>query len=610
MKKNFLFILIGFLLFVSCIRQEDIPREHTSFNNGWTFHLGDVEGAEGLSYDDSDWRKLNLPHDWAVEGDFSKDNPSGTGGGALPGGIGWYRKSFVVNEAYAGKKVFIDFDGVYMNSEVFVNGISLGKRPYGYISFRYDMTPYLKIGEENVLAVRVDNQEQPNSRWYSGCGIYRNVWLTLTHPVHVDLWGTYVTTPQVSDEEAIVSVQTSIKNEGTADAEVKVISALLDAEGNRVGETASVLPVSKDSVCTYQQSIQVASPILWSVDNPYLYTLKTEVWADDKLVDTYETRTGIRSFEFSAEKGFILNGKQVKINGVCMHHDLGCLGAAVNRRAIERQLEILKGMGCNGIRCSHNPPAPELLQLCDEMGFIVMDETFDMWRKRKTTYDYSRYFNEWHERDLTDLMLRDRNHPSIFMWSIGNEVLEQWSDANADTLSLEEANMILNFGHSAEMLATAGSEMSVNSLLTKKLAEMTRKLDPTRPVTAGCNEPNPYNHLFASGALDIIGFNYHDDWFMGVPTNFPGMPFIVTESVSGLMTRGYYRMPSDEPVVCPERWDRPYYDPSFSCSSYDNCRVPWGNHHEGTLKLVQNNDFISGQYIWTGFDYIGEPTPY
>ena len=610
MKKYFLFILIGFLLFVSCIRQEDIPREHTSFNNGWTFHLGDVEGAEGLSYDDSDWRKLNLPHDWAVEGNFSKDNPSGTGGGALPGGIGWYRKSFVVDEAYAGKKVFIDFDGVYMNSEVFVNGISLGKRPYGYISFRYDMTPYLKMGEENVLTVRVDNQEQPNSRWYSGCGIYRNVWLTLTNPVHVDLWGTYVTTPQVSDEEAVVSVHTSIKNEGTADAEVKVISALLDAEGNQVGETASVLPVSKDSIATYQQSIQVASPILWSVDNPYLYTLKTEVWTDDKLVDTYETKTGIRSFEFSAEKGFILNGKQVKINGVCMHHDLGCLGAAVNRRAIERQLEILKGMGCNGIRCSHNPPAPELLQLCDEMGFIVMDETFDMWRKRKTTYDYSRYFNEWHERDLTDLMLRDRNHPSIFMWSIGNEVLEQWSDANADTLSLEEANMILNFGHSAEMLATAGSEMSVNSLLTKKLAEMTRKLDPTRPVTAGCNEPNPYNHLFASGALDIIGFNYHDDWFMGVPTNFPGMPFIVTESVSGLMTRGYYRMPSDEPVVCPERWDRPYYDPSFSCSSYDNCRVPWGNHHEGTLKLVQNNDFISGQYIWTGFDYIGEPTPY
>ena len=612
MKKNLLLIFLSVIIgMTSCSpSQNDNTRQRTSFNDNWRFSLGDVEGTSVFTFDDNDWRQLNLPHDWAIEGDFSKDNPSGIGGGALPGGIGWYRKTFVADEAYAGKKVFIDFDGVYMNSEVFINGHSLGKRPYGYISFRYDLTPYLKIGEENVIAVRVDNQEQPNSRWYSGCGIYRNVWLTVTNPIHVDLWGTYVTTPQVSDKEATVSVCTSVKNEGTALAEVKVISSLLDAEGNRVGETTSVLPISKDSVGTYQQTVKVVSPILWSVNNPYLYTLETEVWADDKLVDTYETTTGIRSFEFSADKGFVLNGEQVKIKGVCMHHDLGCLGAAVNTRAIERQLEILREMGCNGIRCSHNPPAPELLQLCDEMGFIVMDETFDMWRKKKTRYDYSLYFNEWHERDLTDLMLRDRNHPSIFMWSIGNEVLEQWSDANADTLSLEEANMILNFGHSAEMLAKEGSEMSVNSLLTKKLADMTRTLDPTRPVTAGCNEPNPYNHLFASGALDIIGFNYHDDWFMGVPKNFPGKPFIVTESVSSLMTRGYYKMPSDKPILCPERWDKPYYDPSFSCSSYDHCRAPWGSHHENTLRLVSENDFISGQYIWTGFDYIGEPTPY
>ena len=612
MKKNLLLIFLSVIIgMTSCSpSQNDNTRQRTSFNDNWRFSLGDVEGASVFTFDDNDWRQLNLPHDWAIEGEFSKDNPSGTGGGALPGGIGWYRKTFVADEAYAGKKVFIDFDGVYMNSEVFINGHSLGKRPYGYISFRYDLTPYLKIGEENVIAVRVDNQEQPNSRWYSGCGIYRNVWLTVTNPIHVDLWGTYVTTPQVSDKEATVSVCTSVKNERTALAEVKVISSLLDAEGNRVGETTSVLPISKDSVGTYQQTVKVISPILWSVNNPYLYTLETEVWADDKLVDTYETTTGIRSFEFSADKGFVLNGEQVKIKGVCMHHDLGCLGAAVNTRAIERQLEILREMGCNGIRCSHNPPAPELLQLCDEMGFIVMDETFDMWRKKKTRYDYSLYFNEWHERDLTDLMLRDRNHPSIFMWSIGNEVLEQWSDANADTLSLEEANMILNFGHSAEMLAKEGSEMSVNSLLTKKLADMTRTLDPTRPVTAGCNEPNPYNHLFASGALDIIGFNYHDDWFMGVPKNFPGKPFIVTESVSSLMTRGYYKMPSDKPILCPERWNKPYYDPSFSCSSYDHCRAPWGSHHENTLRLVSENDFISGQYIWTGFDYIGEPTPY
>ena len=611
MKNRFLFILLScFVTFISCTQQETHTRKHLSFNNDWTFQLGDVEGAEAMNFDDSQWRQLNLPHDWAVEGDFSPNHPSGTGGGALPGGIGWYRKTFVADASYEGKKVFIDFDGVYMNSEVFINGVSLGKRPYGYISFRYDMTPYINIGKENVVAVRVDNQEQPNSRWYSGCGIYRNVWLTVTNPVHVDLWGTYVTTPEVSEAEATVSVCTTVKNEGTTDAQVELLSSLLDAEGRQVGEASSVLPVQKDCVAVYEQTLKVTSPVLWSIEKPYLYTVKTEVFVDGEKVDEYETVTGIRAFSFDAEKGFILNGKQVKINGVCMHHDLGCLGAAVNTRAIERQLEILKEMGCNGIRCSHNPPAPELLQLCDKMGFIVMDETFDMWRKRKTTYDYSRYFNEWHERDLTDLMLRDRNHPSIFMWSIGNEVLEQWSDANADTLSLEEANMILNFGHSPEMLAKAGESMSVNSLLTKKLADMTRALDPTRPITSGCNEPNPYNHLFASGALDIIGFNYHDAWFMGVPQNFPGKPFIVTESVSGLMTRGYYKMPSDQPVVCPERWDRPYYDPSFSCSSYDNCRVPWGNHHEGTLKLVQNNDFISGQFIWTGFDYIGEPTPY
>ena len=267
-------------------------------------------------------------------------------------------------------------------------------------------------------------------------------------------------------------------------------------------------------------------------------------------------------------------------------------------------------MGANAIRSSHNPPAPELLELCDSLGLMVMDETFDMWRKKKSAHDYARYFPEWHERDLTDLVVRDRNHPSIIMWSIGNEVLEQWSDAKADTLSLEEANLILNFGQSADMLAAEGDELSVNSLLTKKLADMTRELDPTRPVTAGCNEPNPVNHLFRSGALDIIGFNYHDDWFNDVPENFPGKPFIVTESVSALQTRGYYRMPSDSMYVWPERWDKPFYDETFSCSSYDNCHVPWGNTHEGTMKHVEDNDFIMGQFVWTGFDYIGEPTPY
>lgn len=293
-----------------------------------------------------------------------------------------------------------------------------------------------------------------------------------------------------------------------------------------------------------------------------------------------------------------------------MHHDLGCLGAAVNTRAIQRQLEILKEMGCNGIRCSHNPPAPELLDLCDRMGFIVMDESFDMWRKKKTAHDYSRYFNEWHERDLTDHVLRDRNHPSIFMWSIGNEVLEQWTDASADTLDLQAANLLLNFKRDPKMLANRGDSMSVNSLLTLKLANMVKELDATRPITAGNNEPDPNNHLFRSKALDIIGFNYHESYFKDVPKNFPGKPFIVTEATSGLMTRGYYRMPSDSMFIWPSRWDIPFFDESLSCSSYDNCHVPWGTTHEDSWRLVKNNDFISGMYIWTGFDYLGEPTPY
>ena len=637
MKRLLLIQISCFLLFLtvgSCTSAEKMTNDRRQdFTAGWTFHLGDDSAASRPDYDDTAWRILNLPHDWAIEGEFSRDNPSGTGGGALPGGIGWYRKTFTVDKADEGKRLYIDFDGVYMNSEVFINGHSLGVRPYGYVSFSYDLTPYIKWGGKNVVAVRVDNGEQPNSRWYSGCGIYRNVWLTKLNPVHIAQWGTFITAEDVSKNSARLNIRTKIQYDAAAQlqdsvkqadgtyvvfdseivplADVVLQSRLMDAEGNVVGEVASELQVIPTCLNEVEQEIVVKNPNLWSVNTPYIYKVNSILIdkTTGKVLDNYCTNTGIRTFRFDAQKGFILNGERLKINGVCMHHDLGCLGAAVNIRAIERQLEILQEMGCNGIRCSHNPPSPELLDLCDRMGFIVMDETFDMWRKRKTAHDYSRYFNEWHERDLTDLILRDRNHPSVFIWSIGNEVLEQWSDAKADTLTLEQANLILNFGHDQSMLAKEG-EMSVNSLLTKKLADMVKALDSTRPVTAGCNEPNPNNHLFRSGVLDLIGFNYHDDWFAGVPEKFPGKPFIVAESVSALMTRGYYRMPSDETVICPERWDKPYFDDSFSCSSYDNCHVPWGNSHEGTMRHVKNNDFISGQYVWTGFDYLGEPTPY
>ena len=593
----------------ACSSLSSESRERLSFNDGWLFSLADDSLAARPEFVDSGWRKLNLPHDWAIEGDFSQDNPSGTGGGALPGGVGWYRKTFVAENKDKGKHFRIEFDGVYMNSEVFINGTCLGKRPYGYISFSYDLTPYLKWGEKNVIAVRVDNAEQPNSRWYSGCGIYRNVWLLKIGDVCVAEWGTYVTTAKVDGQGASLNLVTTLENTGKENADVTVRSVLKDAEGKEVAQAESPANVVAEKSVEIAQKLQVTSPQLWDVEHPYLYSLVTEVMKGGQCVDRYITPVGIRTFSFDATKGFVLNGKPTKINGVCMHHDLGCLGAAVNVRAMERQLQMLKEMGCNGIRCSHNPPAPEWLDLCDRMGFIVMDEAFDMWRKKKTAYDYSLYFNEWHERDLHDFILRDRNHPSVFMWSIGNEVLEQWSDAQADTLSLEEANLILNFGHSADMLAKEG-EVSVNSLLTKKLADFVKALDPTRPVTAGCNEPNPANHLFRSGALDIIGYNYHNVNIPDVPRNFPGKPFIITESNSALMTRGYYRMPSDEMFIWPERWDKPFYDATFACSSYDNCHAPWGNTHEENLLLTKKNDFISGQYVWTGFDYIGEPTPY
>ncbi len=614
MKRIACFLSIMLLLCTTVLNARDV----INFNKDWSFALNPDE-SKGLSspeYDDSGWRILNLPHDWAIEGDFDERNPSGTGGGALPGGIGWYRNTFKVSENDRGQVFRIEFDGVYMNSSVYINGHLLGTRPYGYISFSYDLTPYINWGGVNVIAVRVDNSDQPNSRWYSGCGIFRDVRLVKVNQVHIAEWGTYVSTPTVSRDKALVKVSATI-NDGNdiwskVTRNLTVKSTIKDSEGKAIITSTTSRELNwkgEEPVIVVDDSIWVDSPHLWSVDDPYMYTLVTELTLNGKRVDTYETPFGIRTIEFRADSGFYLNGEHVRINGVCNHHDLGCLGAATNERAIERQLEILKAMGCNGIRCSHNPPSPILLDLCDRMGFLVMDEAFDMWRRRKTDRDYARFFDEWHERDLTDLVVRDRNHPSIVLWSIGNEVLEQWSDAKADTLSLEQANLILNMGHSSDQLAQEG-EMSVNSLITARLAEIIKNLDPTRPVTAGCNEPSPGNHLFRSGAIDVIGYNYHNQNVPAVPRLFPGKPFIITESVSALMTRGFYEMPSDNMMQRPARWDRPYFNPTFSCSAYDNVRTPWGSHHEENLIFLNSQPFVAGQYIWTGFDYIGEPTPY
>jgi len=610
MKTKHLFLLFIGIVLAACTGQEQC-RNTVDFTNDWKFSLGDDPAASAAAYDDSGWRTLNLPHDWSVEADFSETNPATPGGGALPGGIGWYRKEFVVDKSSEGKTVYIDFDGVYQNSTVWINGQLLGERPYGYSSFRYDLTSHLKIGEKNIIAVRVDNSEQPNSRWYSGSGIYRNVRLCIVNPLHVDHWGTYVTTPEISKERAEIAIVTTVKNASAAQQHAKLFSILLDASGKEIARTDCDIEIAANAATETEQSLKVNNPTLWSVEQPYLYKVVTRVEQEGKTVDEYETPVGIRYFSFDPDKGFFLNGASVKIKGVCNHHDLGCLGAAVNVRALERQLEILKAMGCNGIRTSHNPPAPELLDLCDQMGFIVMDEAFDMWRKKKTPHDYSRHFPEWYERDLRDFILRDRNHPSIFMWSIGNEVLEQWSHIDADTLTLQQANMLLNFANTLNK-QTMDAGLHINSLLTIALADIVKKLDPTRPVTSGNNGTEPYNHLFRSGAMDIIGFNYHEhEWEKPVfHKNFPGQKFIITESTSGLISRGYYEMPSDSVYVRPMRWDRPFSLPVHHNSSYDNVHVPWGTTHEDSWKVVKNNAHIAGMYIWTGFDYLGEPTPF
>lgn len=572
-------------------------RDRQSFDKDWLFVLADSAGMQKSEYSDGHWRRLNLPHDWAIEGDFSPSNPSGASGGALPGGIGWYRKHFSLSPDEKYDRFTITFDGVYMNSTVYINGHKLGTRPYGYSTFEYDLTPYIYKKGDNVIAVKVDNSDQPNSRWYSGCGIYRHVWLTKTlKKAYIPQWGQYVATTPKGD----VRVKVDFHASGSR-MKLSIRNTIYDAAGKVVARSQG----------TQSQQLKVRKPHLWSIGKGYLYTVKSELVVNGKVVDTATTQTAFREVRFDARKGFFLNGENMKINGVCEHHDFGCLGAALNEDALHRKLTILRDMGVNAIRSSHNPPAPELLNMCDSMGIMVMDESFDMWRRKKSNGDYARFFDEWHQRDLSDLVKRDRNHPCIIMWSIGNEVLEQWSDAAADTLSLEQANLILNAGHDASTLAHS-DELSVNSLLTRHLADIVKKYDPwgARPVTAGCNEPDPKNHLFKSGAIDVIGFNYHHQWAKDVPRNFPDKPFIFSESVSALQTRGYYRMPSDSIYTAPVEWWLPYTDPSFKCSAYDNMHASWSSTHEETWDVVKHNDFVGGQFIWTGFDYIGEPTPY
>nr|WP_309844564.1 glycoside hydrolase family 2 TIM barrel-domain containing protein [Flavobacterium sp. 2755] len=584
-------------LLSSCSKKEDaFANRKISFNADWSFHLNDSLTDKDTIGTSTKWRTLDVPHDWSIEGKFDEESPAGYGGGSLNGGLGWYKKTFKIAKEDINKKIAITFDGVYKNSEVWINGHYLGKRPNGYIGFQYELSPYLNYGEKtNEIIVKVDNSKQPNSRWYSGSGIFRNVWLETTDKLHVENWGTYVTTPKVTAEKALVNIETRIQNDHSDSKKATIVTTIYKDESKVTSFTSQITLTAKSGLL-FNDKVEVENPILWSDEKPELYTAVTEILVDDKVVDQYKTNFGIREFKFDLNKGFILNGEQVKIKGVCMHHELGPLGSANNTRAIERQLEILKEMGVNGIRTSHNPPAPELLDLCDKMGFIVMDEAFDMWKQNKTKYDYANDWDKWHRQDLNDQLRRDRNHPSIFIWSIGNEIPEQWSETGVE--------------------------------IAKELAEIVRINDKTRPLTAAMNPPVnmnidavtlqfekknvQFNAIAKSGILDLIGYNYAHQTYEYHQKNFPNTPFIATETTSGLETRGYYDAVSDTIKKWPVRWDLKFTEgnPGNTVSAYDQVQAPWGSTHEATWKVIKKHDFLSGMYIWTGFDYIGEPTPY
>ncbi len=538
-----------------------------NFDDGWRFFKGAAPGAEKPDFNDAAWRELRLPHDWAIEGPFdSTQNPHT---GALPiFGTGWYRKSFTLPESAKDRYFSVMFDGAMNNAHVWINGHELGERPYGYISFFFDLTPYLNFGATpNVLAVRLTPEDQ-SSRWYPGAGIYRNVWLDITGPVHVATWGTFVTTPEVSAQKASVAVKTELRNEGKADTKITLSTSVVDAAGRIVSKTSSDTSVPARGVQTVSSSLSVANPQRWDIDRPYLYSLVSEVREGNRVLDHYVTPIGIRSIKFDKAQGFLLNGRHVKLQGVCDHQDLGALGSVVSRRATERQLQILKGAGVNAMRTSHNPPSPELLEFCDRMGIVVMDESFDMWRRPKVPNGYSKYYDQWSERDVRDLVRRDRNHPSVIMWSIGNEIPEQSSPTGGD-----EAKRLTGFFHEE---------------------------DPTRPTTSAFNNPDGAikNHL--ADNVDLVGFNYRPWMYETAMKDHPDWIFLGSETASCVSSRGVYHLPI-------EKYDK---HPSLQLTSYDIIAPPWAYCPDVEFLYQEKLPQVLGEFVWTGFDYIGEPTPY
>jgi beta-galactosidase len=604
-------ILLGIAFFTDTARAASAS-ERISFNNDWRFVKGDPtnsettldyrtlkpwllptgadfttntpsapsEGSPGTnvdyvqaSFDDSGWRQLNLPHDWGIEGPFKQEYPGETG--KLPWwGVAWYRKHFNVPAAEAGKQFYLDIDGAMAYAAVWLNGQFVGGWPYGYASWRVDLTPYIKAGGENVLAIRLDNPPD-SSRWYPGGGIYRNVWLVKAAPVHVGHWGTYVTTPKVTKDSANVKLDVTIDNRSTSDADVNLITDIfeLGANGQKSGPVVSLKPsslkVGHKASRTASLNTVIHNPKLWSVDAPNRYVAVTTVESDGAIVDVCETPFGVRTLDFTVDNGFLLNGERVSLHGVCDHHDLGALGSAINTRGLERQLEILRDMGCNAIRTSHNPPAPELLELCDRMGFVVMDETFDCWLRRKKPNDYHLLFPDWHEQDVRALVRRDRNHPCVILWSIGNEIGEQGS------LS----------GHK----------------VAHELAAIVHSEDPTRPVTAACNNPGAGTNGFQK-EVDVFGYNYKPFLYGKFRLANPNEALFGSETASCISSRGEYFFPVST--------NKAEGRADYQMSSYDLYAPRWATIPDTEFRGQDESPFVAGEFVWTGFDYLGEPTPY
>lgn len=610
--RKILGILILFAFLQPCFAESTSPpRERILFDDDWRFIQGDPADTEGkldygkvakwiectgadlstnppmarpegnpgagVSYtqpgfDDHEWRQLNLPHDWAIEGPFGQQYEGETAKLKYWGPV-WYRKHFDISSADAGKKIFLDIDGAMSVSAVWLNGQLVGGWPYGYASFQLDLSPYIKIGGENVLAIRLDTPEHA-SRWYPGAGIYRNVWLVKTSPVHLAHWGTYVTTPKI-EFSAAVSVMSKVMNEADTPAVIAIKNQIyeLEADGRQGKLVASAdmegLDLPARSTTNSGAAIDVKKPKLWSVEKPQRYVVVTSIEQQGKIVDQYETPFGIRTIKFTTDNGFLLNGKRVKIQGVCLHADLGPLGMAFNTRAQERQLELLRSMGCNAIRTSHNPPAPELLDLCDRMGFVVMAEAFDCWVEQKRPGDYHLFFPDWHEKDLRALVRHDRNHPSVVMWSIGNEIPEQ---GKRDAWKMG-----------------------------KPLADIVHEEDATRPVTMAFHKLEASTNGFQN-VVDVYGGNYKSLQYPIIRANNPSLPLIGSETASCVSSRGEYFFPLSD--------DKRKGRADFQVTSYDTAAPPWACIPDVEFKGQDQNPYVAGEFVWTGFDYLGEPTPY